>query len=151
MSAPTGGDGDLKGNCGVPRFEGTDIVYTGTPELIARYAVLAVEPAHHRRRVLWHHPEHLAAMRAAVDGGCPAPIRPRHDRRRGRPAHQRRSHSSRPGRGPGGPPPLLPPPPPLGIRDRDVRPDSDVGEAAQGRARLVEANSSGSSALRRAT
>ncbi|MFM7686260.1 MAG: betaine--homocysteine S-methyltransferase, partial [Actinomycetota bacterium] len=32
-----------KGNCGVPQFVGTEIVYSGTPELMARYAALAVD------------------------------------------------------------------------------------------------------------
>jgi 5-methyltetrahydrofolate--homocysteine methyltransferase len=57
-----------KGNCGVPRFEGTDIVYSGTPELMARYATLAVDAG---VRIVGGccgtTPEHLAAMRAAID------------------------------------------------------------------------------------
>ena len=57
-----------KGNCGVPRFEGLDIVYSGTPELMARYATLAVDAG---VRIVGGccgtTPEHLAAMRAAID------------------------------------------------------------------------------------
>jgi 5-methyltetrahydrofolate--homocysteine methyltransferase len=58
-----------KGNCGVPRFEGTDIVYSGTPELMGRYAALAVDAG---ARIVGGccgtSPEHVAAMRAALDG-----------------------------------------------------------------------------------
>jgi 5-methyltetrahydrofolate--homocysteine methyltransferase len=57
-----------KGNCGVPRFEGIDIVYSGTPELMARYATLAVDAG---ARIVGGccgtTPDHLAAMRAAID------------------------------------------------------------------------------------
>jgi 5-methyltetrahydrofolate--homocysteine methyltransferase len=57
-----------KGNCGVPRFEGMDIVYSGTPALMARYAALAVDAG---ARIVGGccgtTPEHLAAMRAAID------------------------------------------------------------------------------------
>jgi 5-methyltetrahydrofolate--homocysteine methyltransferase len=58
-----------KGNCGVPRFEGMDIVYSGTPELMARYATLAADAG---ARIVGGccgtTPDHLAAMRAAIDG-----------------------------------------------------------------------------------
>ena len=65
-----------KGNCGVPRFEGTEIVYSGTPELMGRYAALAVDAG---ARIIGGccgtTPEHLAVMRAAIDarrrGGRP--------------------------------------------------------------------------------
>ncbi|HET9547311.1 MAG TPA: betaine--homocysteine S-methyltransferase [Desertimonas sp.] len=57
-----------KGNCGVPRFAGTEIVYTGTPQLMGRYAALAAAAG---ARVVGGccgtSPEHLAAMRAAID------------------------------------------------------------------------------------
>jgi 5-methyltetrahydrofolate--homocysteine methyltransferase len=57
-----------KGNCGVPRFEGTDVVYSGTPDLMARYATLAVDAG---ARIVGGccgtTPEHLAAMRTAID------------------------------------------------------------------------------------
>lgn len=57
-----------KGNCGVPQFVGTEIVYSGTPELMARYAALAVDAG---ARIVGGccgtSPGHLAAMRAAID------------------------------------------------------------------------------------
>ncbi|MBI4936089.1 MAG: betaine--homocysteine S-methyltransferase [Actinobacteria bacterium] len=57
-----------KGNCGVPQFVGTEIVYSGTPELMARYAGLAVDAG---ARIVGGccgtSPEHLAAMRGAID------------------------------------------------------------------------------------
>lgn len=58
-----------KANCGVPQFVGTEIVYSGTPELMARYARLAADEG---VRIVGGccgtTPEHLAAMRAALDG-----------------------------------------------------------------------------------
>ena len=30
-----------KGNCGIPQFRGTEIVYDGTPEMMAEYAIYA--------------------------------------------------------------------------------------------------------------
>lgn len=57
-----------KGNCGVPHFEGTEAVYSGTPELMANYARLAVDAG---ARIIGGccgtTPEHLAAMRASID------------------------------------------------------------------------------------
>lgn len=57
-----------KGNCGVPHFEGTEAVYSGTPRLMANYATLAVDAG---ARIIGGccgtTPEHLAAMRAAID------------------------------------------------------------------------------------
>jgi 5-methyltetrahydrofolate--homocysteine methyltransferase len=61
-----------KGNCGVPQFVGTEIVYSGTPELMARYASLAVDAG---ARIVGGccgtTPEHLAAMRGAIDAHAP--------------------------------------------------------------------------------
>ncbi len=61
-----------KGNCGVPHFEGTEVVYSGTPELMASYARLAVDAG---ARIIGGccgtTPEHLAAMRAAIDAHVP--------------------------------------------------------------------------------
>lgn len=61
-----------KGNCGVPRFEGSDIVYSGTPELMARYATAAINAG---ARVIGGccgtTPAHIAAMREAVDTHTP--------------------------------------------------------------------------------
>lgn len=57
-----------KGNCGIPRFVGTEISYSGTPELMARYAAMAIDAG---ARIVGGccgtTPEHLAAMRRAVD------------------------------------------------------------------------------------
>ena len=61
-----------KGNCGIPRFEGTQAVYSGTPELMARYADLAIDAG---ARIIGGccgtTPAHLAAMRAAIDRHTP--------------------------------------------------------------------------------
>jgi len=57
-----------KGNCGVPHFVGTEAVYSGTPQLMARYARLAIDGG---ARIIGGccgtTPEHLAAMRASID------------------------------------------------------------------------------------
>jgi 5-methyltetrahydrofolate--homocysteine methyltransferase len=57
-----------KGNCGVPQFRGTQIHYSGTPELMGRYADLAI---HAGARIIGGccgtSPEHLGAMRLAID------------------------------------------------------------------------------------
>ena len=57
-----------KGNCGIPQFQGTEIVYSGTPELMASYAALAVDAG---ARIIGGccgtSPEHLAAMRVSLD------------------------------------------------------------------------------------
>jgi 5-methyltetrahydrofolate--homocysteine methyltransferase len=63
-------DGRLisKGNCGVPHFEGSEIVYSGSPELMAEYARLAVDGgAAIVGGCCGTSPEHLRAMRAAID------------------------------------------------------------------------------------
>ncbi len=64
-----------KGNCGVPQFVGTEIVYSGTPELMARYAGLAVDAG---ARIVGGccgtTPGHLAAMRAAIDSHTAGPV-----------------------------------------------------------------------------
>jgi len=65
-----------KGNCGIPQFVGDQIRYSGTPELMANYARLAVDSG---ARIVGGccgtSPEHLAAMRRALDGHTrrPAP------------------------------------------------------------------------------
>ncbi len=57
-----------KGNCGVPQFVGTEIVYSGTPELMARYAALAVDAgASIIGGCCGTSAEHVAAMRGALD------------------------------------------------------------------------------------
>jgi 5-methyltetrahydrofolate--homocysteine methyltransferase len=57
-----------KGNCGVPHFEGTEVVYSGTPELMANYARMAIDGG---ARIIGGccgtTPEHIAAMRASID------------------------------------------------------------------------------------
>src|SRR5581483_8548768 len=57
-----------KGNCGVPHFEGTEAVYSGTPQLMADYARVAIDAG---ARIIGGccgtTPEHIAAMRAAID------------------------------------------------------------------------------------
>jgi 5-methyltetrahydrofolate--homocysteine methyltransferase len=61
-----------KGNCGVPHFEGTEIVYSGTPELMARYAAMAIDAG---ARIVGGccgtTAVHLAAMRQAIDEHVP--------------------------------------------------------------------------------
>jgi 5-methyltetrahydrofolate--homocysteine methyltransferase len=63
-----------KGNCGIPHFQGTEIVYSGTPELMATYAQLAADAG---ARIVGGccgtSPEHLASMRKALDTRVPAP------------------------------------------------------------------------------
>ena len=57
-----------KGNCGVPHFHGTEIVYSGTAEVMAAYARLAIDAG---ARIIGGccgtSPAHLAAMRRSVD------------------------------------------------------------------------------------
>ena len=64
-----------KGNCGIPRFEGIEIRYSGTPELMSRYADLAINAG---VRIVGGccgtSPEHLAAMRKAVDNHVSGPV-----------------------------------------------------------------------------
>jgi 5-methyltetrahydrofolate--homocysteine methyltransferase len=65
-------DGDTafvsKANCGVSEFRGAGIHSSGTPELMARYVRLAVDAG---ARIIGGccgtTPEHLAAMRIALD------------------------------------------------------------------------------------
>jgi len=65
-----------KGNCGVPHFQGTEIVYSGTTEVMAAYAGLAVNAG---ARIIGGccgtSPDHLAAMRSSLDNS-PAGERP---------------------------------------------------------------------------
>ena len=57
-----------KGNCGVPHFHGTEIVYSGTTEVMASYASLAVASG---ARIVGGccgtTPDHLAAMRLTIE------------------------------------------------------------------------------------
>jgi 5-methyltetrahydrofolate--homocysteine methyltransferase len=63
-----------KGNCGIPKFEGTTIKYSGTPELMHAYAAMAADAG---ARIVGGccgtSPEHLAAMRRSIDDRVPAP------------------------------------------------------------------------------
>ena len=62
-----------KGNCGVPQFQGADIVYSGNPELMADYARLAVDGgAVIIGGCCGTSPDHLRAMRAAIDSHAAA-------------------------------------------------------------------------------
>lgn len=58
----------VKGNCGIPEFRGTEIHYSGTPELMADYVRLAVDGgAKIVGGCCGTSFEHLAAMRKALD------------------------------------------------------------------------------------
>lgn len=61
-----------KGNCGIPKFEGTTITYSGTPELMGKYAALAADAG---ARIVGGccgtSPEHLAAIRSALTKHLP--------------------------------------------------------------------------------
>ncbi len=63
-----------KANCGIPRVAGDKVVYSGTPELMAAYARLARDAG---ARIIGGccgtSPEHLAAMRVALDGHSAGP------------------------------------------------------------------------------
>ncbi|MCA0279263.1 MAG: betaine--homocysteine S-methyltransferase [Proteobacteria bacterium] len=58
----------IKGNCGIPEFRGTEIHYSGTPELMSDYVRLAVDGG---AKIIGGccgtSFEHLAAMRKALD------------------------------------------------------------------------------------
>ncbi|ODT08445.1 MAG: methionine synthase I [Mesorhizobium sp. SCN 65-20] len=58
----------VKGNCGIPEFRGTEIHYSGTPDLMSDYVRLAVDGG---ARIIGGccgtSFEHLAAMRKALD------------------------------------------------------------------------------------
>ncbi|WP_417684194.1 betaine--homocysteine S-methyltransferase [Roseibium sp.] len=57
-----------KGNCGIPQVKGKDLIYSGTPELMADYTRLAVDAG---ARIIGGccgtSAQHLAAMRSALD------------------------------------------------------------------------------------
>ncbi|MEP3429517.1 MAG: betaine--homocysteine S-methyltransferase [Roseibium sp.] len=57
-----------KANCGIPQIKGDEVVYTGTPELMADYARMALNAG---ARIIGGccgtSPTHLAAMRVALD------------------------------------------------------------------------------------
>ncbi|OHV76635.1 betaine--homocysteine S-methyltransferase [Rhizobium sp. LCM 4573] len=64
----------VKGNCGIPEYRGAEIHYSGTPPLMAEYARLAHNAG---AKIIGGccgtSFEHLAAMRAALDGHTPGP------------------------------------------------------------------------------
>ncbi|MEJ8476117.1 betaine--homocysteine S-methyltransferase [Roseibium algae] len=57
-----------KGNCGIPQIKGKDLIYSGTPELMADYARLAIDAG---ARIVGGccgtSAAHLSAMRGALD------------------------------------------------------------------------------------
>ncbi|MFZ2100467.1 MAG: betaine--homocysteine S-methyltransferase [Oricola sp.] len=58
----------VKGNCGIPQFQGEKIVYSGTPELMAEYVNLAIDAgATIIGGCCGTTSEHLKAMRHALD------------------------------------------------------------------------------------
>lgn len=61
-----------KGNCGIPKFHGTTISYSGTPELMREYATLAADAG---ARIVGGccgtTPIHVAAMRDGLDHRIP--------------------------------------------------------------------------------
>lgn len=63
-----------KANCGIPQVRGDQVVYTGTPELMADYVHLALDAG---ARIVGGccgtSPVHLAAMRQALDSHTPGP------------------------------------------------------------------------------
>jgi len=62
-----------KANCGVPEIQGDQVVYTGTPDLMARYAEMAIDSG---ARIIGGccgtTPAHLVAMRAALEAHKPS-------------------------------------------------------------------------------
>ena len=72
MTAENAGIFIAKANAGIPQFRGEHIHYSGTPELMADYARLAADAG---ARIIGGccgtKPEHLAAMRAALDAYGP--------------------------------------------------------------------------------
>ncbi|MBS3649576.1 betaine--homocysteine S-methyltransferase [Pseudaminobacter sp. 19-2017] len=63
----------VKGNCGIPEFRGTEIHYSGTPELMSDYVRLAVDAG---AKIIGGccgtSFQHLAAMRKSLDEHTPA-------------------------------------------------------------------------------
>ena len=64
-----------KANCGIPEFIDGQIHYNGTPEIMARYATMARDAG---ARIVGGccgtSPEHVAAMRRALDNTAPGPV-----------------------------------------------------------------------------
>jgi 5-methyltetrahydrofolate--homocysteine methyltransferase len=77
-SNPEGSDEPIliaKANCGIPEFIDGEIHYNGTPEIMARYAIMARDAG---ARIVGGccgtSPEHVAAMRHALDNTPPGPV-----------------------------------------------------------------------------
>jgi methionine synthase I (cobalamin-dependent) len=77
-SKPDGSDDPIlvaKANCGIPEFIDGEIHYNGTPEIMARYATMARDAG---ARIIGGccgtSPEHVAAMRYALDNTAPGPV-----------------------------------------------------------------------------
>jgi 5-methyltetrahydrofolate--homocysteine methyltransferase len=77
-SKPVAGDDPIlvaKANCGIPEFIDGEIHYNGTPEIMARYATMARDAG---ARIVGGccgtSPEHVAAMRYALDNTEPGPV-----------------------------------------------------------------------------
>jgi 5-methyltetrahydrofolate--homocysteine methyltransferase len=77
-SKPDGSDDPIliaKANCGIPEFIDGEIHYNGTPEIMARYATMARDAG---ARIVGGccgtSPEHVAAMRHALDNTAPGPV-----------------------------------------------------------------------------
>ena len=64
----------VKGNCGIPEYRGAEIYYSGTPELMAAYAHLAIDAG---ARIIGGccgtSCDHLKAIRGAIDGHIKGP------------------------------------------------------------------------------
>jgi 5-methyltetrahydrofolate--homocysteine methyltransferase len=76
-SKPEGSDDPIlvaKANCGIPEFIDGEIHYNGTPEIMARYATMARDAG---ARIVGGccgtSPDHVAAMRQALDSTPPGP------------------------------------------------------------------------------
>ncbi len=64
-----------KSNCGVPQFKGTEIEYTGNPQLMGKYATMAVDSgATIVGGCCGTSPEHLAEMRRQLDAYQPGDL-----------------------------------------------------------------------------
>jgi 5-methyltetrahydrofolate--homocysteine methyltransferase len=77
-SKPDGSEDPIliaKANCGIPEFIDGEIHYNGTPEIMARYATMARDAG---ARIVGGccgtSPEHVAAMRHALDNTAPGPV-----------------------------------------------------------------------------
>ena len=63
-----------KANCGIPEYIDGEIVYNGTPELMAQYATMAANAgATIIGGCCGTSPQHVKAMREAIDSWTPAP------------------------------------------------------------------------------